>query len=293
MVKLSLGCAQFGMTYGFTNSKGKVLDKEVEKIIDYAILNDIKSFDTAQSYGDSEEVLGNYICKYSGLKVTTKFECKSKNCFSDKDINKWENNFQNSLNKLRLNNIDSFLVHNVEDLKKDGKEILENWLNSLFKRKLINRIGISIYSSSDLNSISLDNIKLIQMPISLYDQRLIKNNTCSDLQKKNIAIHARSIFFQGLTLVGADKWPKLISKDFKSHHMNILRSMKSESILETSLSFIDSCKFIEKALIGVTCLEELKEIIEIKNNLQKIKKDFSNFSWNYNNDLDPRFWNQN
>ena len=65
MIKLSLGCAQFGMNYGFTNERGKVDEDEVKKIIDYAIANDIKNFDTAQSYGNSEEVLGKFIKNYS------------------------------------------------------------------------------------------------------------------------------------------------------------------------------------------------------------------------------------
>ena len=73
MIKLSLGCAQFGMNYGFTNERGKVDEDEVKKIIDYAIANDIKNFDTAQSYGNSEEVLGKFIKNYSGFKIMSKF----------------------------------------------------------------------------------------------------------------------------------------------------------------------------------------------------------------------------
>ena len=60
MVNLSLGCAQFGMNYGFTNTRGKVGQDEVREIIDLAIKNNIHSFDTAQSYGNSEKVLGNF-----------------------------------------------------------------------------------------------------------------------------------------------------------------------------------------------------------------------------------------
>ena len=47
MINLSLGCAQFGMNYGYTNTRGKVNENEVGEIIDLVIKNNINSFDTA------------------------------------------------------------------------------------------------------------------------------------------------------------------------------------------------------------------------------------------------------
>ncbi len=290
MVNLSLGCAQFGMNYGYTNTRGKVNQDEVGEIIDLAIKNNIKSFDTAQSYGNSEEVLGKFLPKYENIKVITKFLDTKKDYFETKDIYYWENNFQKSLNNLKTNKVDSLLIHNTNDLKKKGKEILENWLDSLLERKLIDRLGISIYSVSELDDISLKRFSLIQMPISLYDQRLIKNETCQELFNKNIAIHARSIFFQGLLFSNYKNWPNAISKNFKLHHYGLLNHLNKESILALTLNFLNSYKFIENALFGVTSLEELKQIINIKNNLNLIKKDFIDFSWDNDSDLDPRLW---
>lgn len=290
MIKLSLGCAQFGMNYGFTNERGKVDEDEVKKIIDYAIANDIKNFDTAQSYGNSEEVLGKFIKNYSGIKIMSKFSNNSNDIYVDKDINSWEMNFQNSLNKLNINKIDCFLIHNSIDLKKNGKEILEEWLISLIKRKLINRLGISIYSISDLNSICLDNYGLIQTPISLYDQRLVNNKTFEKITKKNISIFARSIFFQGLLLVNSDKWPTSISRKFKLHHSKFLHSLNKELRIEICLKFIKSCSFIDSSLIGITSLDELKEVVNVNKKIKLINESFSEYSWNLDSDLDPRLW---
>ena len=290
MVNLSLGCAQFGMNYGFTNTRGKVDQDEVRKIIDLAIKNNIYSFDTAQSYGNSEEVLGKFLPKSKNIKIMTKFLNTKNISYETKDVNTWENNFQKSLNNLKTSQIDSFLIHSTKDLKKNGKEILEDWLDSLINRKLVKRLGISIYSTSDLDNISLKRISLIQMPISLYDQRLIKNKTCQELFDKDISIHARSIFFQGLLFSNYKKWPNVISEKFKSHHFRLLNQLNKESILELTLNFVNSYKFIESALIGVTSLEELKQIITIKNNLNLIKKDFYDFAWDNDDDLDPRLW---
>ncbi len=290
MVQLTLGTAQFGMNYGFTNTRGKLNIEEVGEIINYAVENGINNFDTAQAYGDSEKVLGEFLPDFPDAKVMTKLLNNSKNYYTRNDVSFWEMNFQKSLDNLRINKIDSFLIHNANDLKKEGKELLEEWLESLLRRNLINRLGISIYSKSDLINISLEKYNLIQMPISIYDQRLIKDNTCINLSKQNIAIHARSILFQGLLLVKSEEWPHKISARFKSHHRQILGSLGKKSILELTFNFIKKNKFIESALIGVTSLEELKEIVQIKDKLKNYKKDFLDLSWDNDSDLDPRLW---
>ncbi len=290
MVQLTLGTAQFGMNYGFTNTRGKLNIEEVGEIINYAVENGINNFDTAQAYGDSEKVLGEFLSDLPDAKVMTKLLNNSKNYYTTKDVSFWEENFQKSLDNLRINKIDSFLIHNANDLKKEGKDLLEEWLESLLKRNLINRLGISIYSKSDLRNISLEKYNLIQMPISIYDQRLIKDNTCIDLFKKDIAIHARSILFQGLLLVNSEEWPHKISARFKSHHRQLFGSLGKKSILELTFNFIKNNQFIQSSLIGVTSLEELKEIVQIKDNLKNLKKDFLDLSWDNDSDLDPRLW---
>ena len=161
----------------------------------------------------------------------------------------------------------------------------------MLHRKLVNRVGVSIYSFSDLDGICLENIKLVQIPISLYDQRILKDNLYEHLTKRKISIHARSIFLQGLLLTSHRKWPNYIPPDFVNHHKKLVNSLKKKSLLEISLDFILSCKFIETALVGVTSLRELEEIVSC---LDKLKLnsdiDYSNLSWNRESDLDPRLW---
>ena len=291
MINFCIGCAQFGMNYGVTNKLGKVDELEVKNIIKFAIENNINFFDTSQAYGNSEEIIGKFIWNFKDAKIINKLKPEKKKSFTEKDIEHWESNFRKSLRNLNKDKLDSFLIHDPNDLKKKGYEILEYWLQSLLDRKLVNRLGVSIYTASDLNNISLNNIKLVQMPISLYDQRLIENNFCKDLSRRGIAIHARSIFFQGLLLANYKQWPRTMSSDFIQHHKNVISLFKQKSLMQISLEFILSCKFIETALVGVTSLRELEEIVSC---LDKLKLnsdiDYSNLSWNRESDLDPRLW---
>ena len=43
-------------------------------------------------------------------------------------------------------------------------------------------------------------VDVVQLPYSVYDQRMLANGTLKMLRSKNIQVHARSVFLQGLLL---------------------------------------------------------------------------------------------
>ena len=58
-MKIALGSAQFGLSYGVANVNGKVGISEASKICDVALANNVDTLDTAIAYGNSEEALGS------------------------------------------------------------------------------------------------------------------------------------------------------------------------------------------------------------------------------------------
>jgi aryl-alcohol dehydrogenase-like predicted oxidoreductase len=54
--RIALGTVQFGLHYGVGNFEGKTDSIEVSKILNTAYCEGIRVLDTAQAYGDSEEV---------------------------------------------------------------------------------------------------------------------------------------------------------------------------------------------------------------------------------------------
>ncbi len=292
--KLCLGTAQFGMNYGITNQMGKLKDKEIDLIIAGALDNNIYYFDTANVYGNSEIILGNKLINNENVKFITKFNSGVKNSFSEEDINKLEKNFEKTLERLKTNNIDSFLIHDPNDMKKNNNHLLINWLHKLKLQGKINRVGISIYKKSDLESMPLNEIEVIQMPISIYDQRLLKDSFINKILDNNITIHIRSIFLQGLLLQNSKKWPKHINKSFLNHHISYEKELFSKNIsfIDAAISFIKGLNFPELILFGVTSISELKAIIDSWNYKKNIenKLDFKRFKWDIEEDIDPRKW---
>ena len=56
-MKIALGSAQFGLSYGVANIAGKVGFTETLKIRDVALANNVDTVDTAVAYGNSEDTL--------------------------------------------------------------------------------------------------------------------------------------------------------------------------------------------------------------------------------------------
>ncbi len=61
MSKLALGTVQFGMSYGISNKHGQTTREQIIKILELAQKNDIRVLDTASSYGNSENILGEVL----------------------------------------------------------------------------------------------------------------------------------------------------------------------------------------------------------------------------------------
>ena len=197
----------------------------------------------------------------------------------------------------------NFVLHfgdlsDTNNINKSNFNIIFDWFESLKERKIVKRIGISIYSPADLNDIDIERFQLIQIPFSIYDQRFSKDNLIGELCKKGIAIHLRSIFLQGLILQNSELWPNNLSNEFKFHHHSFLESMKYSrlNILEEVLKGPFLLDNVEAVLVGVTNFKEFNEILSLwlklsDGNYSQNSCKFKDWAWNNIDDIDPRKWN--
>ena len=288
-----IGSAQFGLPYGITNSSGQVDFDEVIKILNFSYTSGIRFLDTAEMYGNSIEVLGDYFKNYSHFEVINKFPSQSKDYFIKSDTYKWEDKFINSLNKLGVKNIDAYLLHSSYDLKKKGSHFLLDWLISLRERGLVKRLGLSVYDSHELEGINLKNFQLVQLPFSIYDQRFLIDGTIAKLKSLGISIHARSIYLQGLILTDSSKLPDWVDTNIQNHHksLELLARRNNCSLLELCLAFIHSQIFLEGYVVGVCNLAQLKELILcIESNKVVEEVEWKNWAINKSEFINPRAW---
>lgn len=259
MSKFVLGTAQFGSNYGI-KSKGQVKSLAIKKILDTAIVKNINSIDTAYSYGNCEKILGDYnISKFKIISKTRHFKSLNLN-----ELELIKNDFNSSLANLKQENIYAILIHNANDLFKKNGEKLYHQLVSLKQSKKVIKIGVSVYHKKQLEKI-LENfdIDLVQFPLNIFDRRITDSSIMQKLKNKNIEIHARSIFLQGLLLLTKKERPK------KFNFWNPLWDLWHEwlkanniSALQATLRYALSIPNISKLVVGVDNYTQLEEILE-------------------------------
>ena len=172
-----------------------------------------------------------------------------------------------------------------------GKIIFLSLLR-LKKLGYFKKLGVSIYDFKTLEKIIKKfNIDIAQLPYNILDQRVSSKKLLFKLKKKNIEIHARSIFLQGLLLEKNLKFKKKLS------HLNIILKKWNYWLNKNKLENINAClnfvlqnKNIDKIVIGFDSLNNLKEIINFINMKKKFKFNSLDFKFDYKK-IDPRTWN--
>lgn len=285
--QLCLGTVQFGLPYGVTNQAGQVSEEEVGRILNLALSSGIDLFDTAQAYGTAETVLGRCWPTGAPRRLISKLP-------AGLDRKMWDQSLITSLQRLQAPKLNGLLLHRASDLLSPDGEALLKWLESLRMRGLVDRIGVSIYDASELEGLPLHRLQLVQLPLSVYDQRLIHDGTVSRLHNLGIAIHARSIFLQGLLLQSPFNWPEYLSTSFRKHHASWLAWLERHGLTPgaAAFDFVRGCEGIEAILFGVTSVTELRQLLLCWDGASKqlLNWKTNDWSWSASTEVDPRTW---
>lgn len=285
--KLSIGTAQFGLSYGVNNKAGQLPIDEVSKILEYAKKNNVNYIDTAAAYGNAETVLGKF--DLENFNITTKllpFQLAIEN------IEDWIlDKIKESLHKLQKENIYALLLHDTNLLKgADGLKIF-NALQIAKKENLVKKIGVSIYDPVELERIhDLREIDVVQAPFNVLDRRLETTGWIDKLYNENIEIQARSVFLQGALLQKNHKLDKKFQK-WQSVFQEFEEFLKANDLnaYEACISFVENYEKISRIIVGVDSYEQFRELIKLS--LTEIKS--CNKPEIFCDDLsliDPRNW---
>ena len=289
-MKIGLGAVQFGVDYGVSNTHGKTTKHEVSQILQFAYENGISLIDTATSYGSSESILGEVVTN-DDWRFVTKTPNFSDNCLNSTHVNQLQESFNQSLFNLRKKNIYGLLLHSCDDLLKPGGELIFREMERLRENGKVKKIGVSAYSSKQIAAIlGKFNIDIIQLPINIFDQHLFVDGWLEKLKNKNVEIHARSTFLQGLLLMPKTSIPTyFLPIKEKIELFSKSAQELSLSKLELALGFVQSIDGIDKVIVGVNTVDQLREIIRST----KVKVDFKQFvnlAINDSNYVDPSKW---
>lgn len=260
--KLVLGTANFGLDYGISNAEGKLANKDLENILNLAFQSNVNTIDTAQAYGDSESRLGQI--NNQKFQFVTKIGVGLGDNYRPKSVQKL---ILESLSRLRIDSLDGALLHRPEILLgDDGKEIASE-LRYLKEIGIIKNIGVSIYGPELLGCLSeVIELDIVQAPFNVFDRRILASGWSDRLKEGGTKIHIRSIFLQGLLLLGKSKldgfflqnWPDLFANWFAFQNET---GVRAETI---ALDFGLRQPWVDKIVVGVDTVEQLSQLLKIE-----------------------------
>jgi aryl-alcohol dehydrogenase-like predicted oxidoreductase len=286
--KLALGTVQFGQSYGVANKLGQVARSDVKAMLKFALANSIDTLDTAISYGESEVCLGEIGTQ--GFNLVTKLPGLPKDC---KDITNWvRHEVGASLNRLGVADVYGLLLHHPEQLLGPSGLDLYKELQELKCSGRVKKIGISIYSPSELTVLyprySFD---LVQAPFNLVDQRFYHSGWLQRLKDDDVEVHTRSAFLQGLLLMDQEDIP-----DKFSHWGNLWRTWHrwladhDNSAVQACLAFPLAFSEIDRVIVGANSLSQLSQIVIAANDQREFN--FPDLQCEDESLINPANWNQ-
>lgn len=260
MSKIALGTVQFGMNYGISNKTGQVSSEEIEKILSYCKENGIDTLDTAQGYGESEKVLGQF--NLSSFKVITKLIGNAK--------------LETSLENLKVQNVYGLMFHRENECNDETWKQFESYK----AQGLVKKIGVSVYTPKVLEDlIERYPIEIVQFPMNILDQSFVP--LLPKLKSKNIEVHTRSTFLQGLLLM--EEVP-----EYFNPIKDKINSVPKPRLVHT-LNFGKQQSGVDRMVLGITRLQDLQEIVEAYS-CTVSKTDYSQYMVTDEKYINPSLW---
>lgn len=274
------------MPYGATNLTGVPTDKVLRELLRQACNADISLIDTAPAYGNSEIVLGR-------LRAGENFDFITKTLTRGAmpDVATMVTEFHRSLRRLRKPAIKGLLFHDAEILTSTAGTALFDGARQLKDDGLVQKLGVSVYSTKQIDAVlGKFDVDMVQLPINLFDQRLLVSGALNRLKDRGVEIHARSAFLQGVMLSTPEQLPRKVA--MFSPFINKFRERISElklSPVEACLGFLLSIEAIDHIVVGVTSALELAEVLlALESTVQS--DTFSDLAIDNPYLVDPRFW---
>ena len=292
-MKLVLGTVQFGVPYGIGNRVVQTPLAEVENILRTASGVGISLVDTAVAYGTSEAVLGQILAATGN---TTEFSTVSKvaplshTADPAGTVCNLPSTVEKSLERLRQNQLYGLLVHRASDLYGQYGPAFIAALHEVKAQGLAERIGFSAYNSREIDRVlAVFKPDLVQVPISILDQRLIKSGHLSLLKRMHVEIHARSVFLKGLLLMD----PAQLSHFFAPirRHLEALRVEITEAGItapESALGFVRGQPNVDAVVIGVNTADQLRECVAAWERRSML--DLSGYALDEDRFVNPALW---
>jgi len=185
---------------------------------------------------------------------------------------------------------DAILAHSADDY------FIPSFCDGLRKIKdeFQIKIGVSVYTKEQLEHIITNQTPdIIQCPLNILDTKLFKSGILDKIKEKNIEIHVRSVFLQGMFYLS----DRMIENKFGDVITEIKRLKQIAhcaglTLSELSLLWVCSLMQVDKVIVGVDNLQQLKmNLITLTKNVDSnVYKEALSVQYKNHKILNPTSW---
>ena len=289
-MKIALGTAQLNQTYGISNNT-VITDNQLEEIVRTAHKIGLRLVDTAPSYGRAESSLGG-VLRDDDWKIVTKIKGATVVSGTDQSGEcSVATEFKKSLSDLKRSHVYGVLLHDCDAFLKNKPIQIISEIQKLQEIGLVEKVGISIYNQNQLEDVLRIFVpEIVQLPISILDQRLLRTNILDRLKDKGIEIHARSIFLQGRVFQSPNLLPEYFAPMKKQLiQLHSRARLQNLSLGQMCLAFVASIENVDYVIVGVDSVNQLLELIKKYTENCQIY-DYSDLAVNDERVVDIRNW---
>jgi aryl-alcohol dehydrogenase-like predicted oxidoreductase len=290
--RITLGTAQLGLPYGIS---GRPLQDEPEELLHAAYKSGINTIDTAQTYGNSEEIMGRYLKGNPSWSpnIITKIVIKSSRASGLRsEINK---KIDGSLGRLGQKRIFGVMIHRYEAIVRYGQALVDA-MTDLKKQGKTGKIGVSIYNERELkDAMGYCEFELFQGPCNIFDHRIQNSGLLQQLEAQKKMFFARSVYLQGLFFLGDELLESKIPE--AKRYVEKLRRLAKDwdiAIDQMAFSYVMGIKGITSFVFGIKNKGHLERNMALLNKgclPETLKKDIDEvFRDVPQGMLDPRTW---
>jgi len=266
--RFMLGTAQLGMdNYGVNNRSGAVNDKE---LLEYCELVGINCYDTALEYGDAEVKLGQYFKGKESPFIVSKLKVDLQLTSELELERQMVSKAEQIISRLQLSAIPALMIHDPVALQVYGPSV-GKILSRMKRDGMIGRGGISFgadpvdqynYSAELIQD---DIYEMVQLPVNLFDRRLIQCGALQDFADQGKWVVARSVFLQGLFFMNRQSLPeKLLPKGGELlEKLQELAVSEEMTIAELAVAYVRDLQGVHCLVIGAESPEQIKVNLEL------------------------------
>ena len=262
---LTLGTVQLGLDYSLNS--GKPTQDQSREILTCAAAQGISVLDTAREYGNSEEVIGSFLKENPDPLVVSKFKITPQQLSDPEEAFAASyQSVQESLRVLGLKKIPILLFHKgPQHSLAASRQVIPDILAKLQELDLIEVGGISVFEPEEMAVFKEARaVEAFQVPINIFDHRLLNSGLLREVQAAGKIVFARSIFLKGLFF----KDPKSLEGVLEAaipylEKLHQMAQKHQRTIADLAFSFVKDIPEISSIVFGADNPDQVLQNIQL------------------------------